>query len=246
MDQNTENIYYKKLYIFHYSSEIPFVAREIEVKKDIHIYEFENISSFFIINELDPVVIIRLDRNHIMVLGGNILKYNSLENQIEILVDDFQDVKQMRLFKRYPASCFVDIKPRDIRKRYGAIIKDISKYGMKIYSKTEFEPKTLVEIDISFGQIMYFLDATVINKDNNGSYFEYGLNVSGADIQSSKELRAFLSHYQEGCVRKIDPSILDKTIDIEYIFEIDEAGNMTKKLESAAAKLENILRRSKR
>ncbi len=236
----------KKFYLFHHSSETAFVAKELEYQENTHKYVLKSMPLFFLFQEFEPIVVIRVDGEHIKVHGGNVLKYDPTEQIIEIIVDDLKGIEQMRLYKRYPASCFVDLKERDSKKRHGAIIKDLSKYGLKIYSKAEIEMYTLVEINISFGQAMYFLDATIMSKNIIGQFNEYGLSVSGSDIQSTKELKNFLIQYQNGCVKKMDLSIFQNGIDIDHIFELDDVGSVSKKLESATAKLESILKRSRR
>ena len=235
----------EKLYMYHYLSEHPIVVFPHAIKGNDNQYILQHFNGVERISNYDPVLIIRIKNYNIKVTGGHIVDRIPSKGIVSIKPDYSNTDLSQRLFKRYPASYYVDIKERESKKRQGGIIKDISKYGMKIYTRSQLEIKKSVEINISYGVAMFFVDATVMNEVWNDSYFEYGLSISPADVQSIRDLRVFSKHYQVGCVKKIDPDVVERSENIDFIFESDEESSMSKMLESAAAKLDTILKRSK-
>ena len=190
----------------HYSGLSPFKSVVLEATENTITIKLAK--EFAVMNFLDgdPVVFGTVSGNEVHIVGCNIIKVNPKEGILQLAIDKVESDAEKRQYERFPVSLYADVRIRDSRKKYLAIIKDISYYGMLVYSKESLEINEQMDIDIYLDKTMIFLKGSVARKDKNPNYFEYGLKITYEDANSLNYVRDYLKRLkesQEDSVRKM-------------------------------------------
>ncbi|MCX7923827.1 MAG: PilZ domain-containing protein [Clostridia bacterium] len=198
--------------IRHYSGVSPFKSIVLDVDEQNYVIHIKLTKDFAIMNFLegDPVVIGYQLEEKVFIFGGNIGNIQPREAVVEIKVDKVEAEAEQRKSERHPVSLYADVRAKDDRKKYLATIKDMSYYGMLIYSKANYEQGQDLEVDIFMDKTMIFLKANIVRKTQNTNYFEYGVGIRYEDSNSLTYMKDYIKRLvesQEQLIRKLKNTI---------------------------------------
>ncbi len=190
----------------HYSGISPFKSIILEANENSVLVKLTK--EFAIMNFLegDPVVFGTEKGDRVIIVGCNIGEIRPKEDIIELKIDKVEEDAQKRQWERFPVSLFADVRSRDSRKKQVATIKDISHYGMLIYSKADYPVNEQVEVDIYMDKSMVFLKANIARKAERKHYFEYGVGILYEDSSSLNFMKEYIKRLmqeQEEAIRKL-------------------------------------------
>jgi hypothetical protein len=146
----------------------------------------ENIVSIHLLKEFvnlnflvdDPVVITYENDKIVSILGGVVETIYATDRKLNIVVDNVTVEAQKRSYERFPISLYADVTQKDKRGRDTVVLKDISEFGLQIFSKADYPLKTELNIDIYMEKKVIFLRTTVVRKEARTNYIEYGLIIN--------------------------------------------------------------------
>ncbi|MCX7745687.1 MAG: PilZ domain-containing protein [Clostridia bacterium] len=185
------------LSIRHYSGVNPF--KSILMEQNEETLSVKLTKDFAIMNFLegDPVVLGFELGNQVYILGCDILKIHAKENYIILKIDKIDSDANKRLYERFPVSIYADVRSRDNKKKCLVTIKDISYYGMMIYSKCEFRASEELFFDIYMDKIMLFLKCAIVRRAERQNFFEYGIRIMYEDVNSMNFMKEYLKRLKE-------------------------------------------------
>jgi hypothetical protein len=192
--------------IRHYSGLSPFKSVVLDIRGDFVTLKLSKDFALMNFLEGDPVVLGYVSSEQVIILGCDIVTIDPKSNTVVVRVDKVDSGANQRQYERYPVSLYADIKNRDSRKKSLATIKDISQYGILIYSKADIDLNTIMDVDIYADKNIIFLRATAIRKISRDSFFEYGMGVIYEDnntIAAIKDYIKKLRQEQEESIRRI-------------------------------------------
>lgn len=192
--------------ISHYSGVNPFKSILLEIKGEQAVVKLTK--EFAVMNFLegDPVVFGYEQDDKVYIYGCNIKSLDLKQSTITLEIDNVDFRENKRQSERFPVSLYADIKTQHSNKKHLATIKDISKFGLLIYSKADIPEGTTLEIDIYTDKNMIFLKANVVRKVKQENYFEYGLNIVYQDNATMSFMENFIERLkleQEKMVRRL-------------------------------------------
>lgn len=126
----------------------------------------------------DPIVITHENNLIINIIGGIIENICLTNRKIDIQIDRVVIESQKRLYERFPVSLYADIIQKNSKKRDIAILKDISSFGIQIYSKVDYPVNSDIDLDIYMEKNVVLLNTTIVRKKNRINYIEYGLSIN--------------------------------------------------------------------
>lgn len=227
-------------YIYHYSFQKPI---KLLISDDIFATQFCNLN---IQNKKarielgDPIVVLCQTETDTKILGGDVNKELEPENSVlGIFWDSKKDYSDLRMYKRYPVSCYCELREHNGKKRVCGLIKNVSTYGFGIYSSENIAANIQLEVCIFVGTRTYFLDACVVHQQLKDNSFKYGLQINYQDVLSVKEIKNFIRTYQEDCIRYVDENLLVYSNSVQFIFDINEMQDTQKKLQTIVHNFEN-------
>jgi hypothetical protein len=163
----------------HYSMIGLFTAVVSEVKERSVIIRLPKECAKATFLEGDPIVTSYEADSKVYIRGGRILNCNRRDELLEYSEDQFDEGSRMRSYERFPVSLYADYRVAEAfgNKKYLALVKDISDYGLMIYSKEpHFKGLTLI-MDIYLPRDILSLNAEIVRKVEHDGYFEYGLKI---------------------------------------------------------------------
>lgn len=191
----------------HYSGLSPFKSIVMSISEDVVTVKLTK--DFAVMNFLegDPVVLCYEINDEVNVYGCNIEKIHIREDIVELSIDkvDLNAVNQ-RYHERFPVSLYADICAKDSRKKQLATIKDLSYYGMLIYSKADVQLNEQLEVDIYMEKTIIFLKGNVVRKVQKENFIEYGLGIvyeDGHSLNFMKDYIKRLKEDQEELIRRL-------------------------------------------
>jgi len=134
-------------------------------------------TSFF---EGDPLVIAYVaDEEKVKITGGRVTEVDMNHEQLVFAEDERDEGVKMRSYERYPVSLYADFRHNGVggNKKYFALVKDISEYGMLIFSDVSLFKGNRLELDIYLNRDILSLSAEVVRKFEYGNHFGYGLRI---------------------------------------------------------------------
>jgi len=126
----------------------------------------------------DPVVITYESDKIVSILGGVIETIYPVDRKLEVKIDKITVEAQRRSYERFPISLYADVTQKDKRGRNTAVLKDISAFGIQMFSKIDYPIKSELSIDIYMEKKVIFLKTTVVRKESKTNYIEYGLAIN--------------------------------------------------------------------
>ncbi|MFZ5990100.1 MAG: PilZ domain-containing protein [Bacillota bacterium] len=183
--------------IRHYSGINPFNSIVVDIDGDA--IRVKLTKDFAIMNFLegDPVVFGIETNGQIHMIGCNITKIDSKEEVVEVVIDKVDTGSDQRRHERFPVSLYADIRTKFSKKKHLAAIKDISYYGMLVYSKSDFTLGEQIEIDIYMEKKMVFLKGDIVRKTESPHYTQYGLRIVYEDINTMNFMKEYLKRLKE-------------------------------------------------
>lgn len=183
--------------ISHYSGLSPFKSVVVDVRGDTVLLRLTK--EFAIMNFLegDPVVF-GIEKGEDVLMGGcNITGLSPRENMVELKVENLEVGTERRQCERYPVSLYADVKTRNCKKKQLAIIKNISCYGMLIYSKGDFLAGEQLEVDIYMDKTVVHLKTNITRKEQGRHYFEYGLEILYENRNSLNFMKDYIKRLEQ-------------------------------------------------
>jgi len=127
----------------------------------------------------DPLVIAYETSNINGIRGARIVDFKRNEELLSFSEDTFDEGAKMRAHNRFPVSLYADyrvIEERTNKKNF-ALVKDISEYGLMVYSTENHYKGMSMNMDIYLTRDILSLTAVIVRKEEHGSYYEYGLKI---------------------------------------------------------------------
>ncbi len=127
----------------------------------------------------DPLVVAYETGSFTGIKGARIIDFNRSEELLAFSEDTYDEGVKMRSYSRFPVSLYADyrvIEEYTNKKNY-ALVKDISEYGLLVYSSDNHLKGMKMNIDIYLTRDILSLTAVIVRKVEHGSYNEYGLKI---------------------------------------------------------------------
>lgn len=181
----------------HYSSIKSFQSTVVEIQQDK--IEIQLAKDFILMGFLigDPIVLGIEKDQKMHVIGCDINKIKSKEKRLELIVDKTEEEASQRRYQRVPVSLYSDLRSKFENKKCLGLIKDISHYGMLIYSKADFKVAEKIEIDIYMDKRMIFLKAEIMRKISKESYIQYGMRIIYEDVKAMHSMQEYLKEQEQ-------------------------------------------------
>ncbi len=127
----------------------------------------------------DPLVVAYGNDENVRIVGARISEYRKTEEILAYKEDDPGEDARMRSYERYPVSLYADyrIVEEQGRKKCFALVKDISEYGVLIYSNESHFKGLRLAMDIYLTRDILSLTAEIVRKVEHKGYYEYGLKI---------------------------------------------------------------------
>lgn len=233
-----------KVVLFHYSSSKTIEGSILDIRNDCFTIKLELGNMSEKIRVGDPLVIIyRTDMISHQLKGCYAVEVQASNGVIAVKLDMDFIIPNQRLYDRLPVSIRADIKDVMKSKRYGGVIKDISKNGLLLYCNGKMELNSRVDINIFYENVIIFVKAEVVRIHDNPHFDCYGLNIPLDDLLSSKNLHK--------CLKKVCESYMKKFIeDFDAVESFDKyespnevsGRNVEQLLNKSIVKLNEILK----
>lgn len=127
----------------------------------------------------DPLVVAYENGNSAEIKGGRIIEFNILDGMLAFSEDTYDEGVIMRSYNRFPVSLYADYRVTNgyANKKGYALVKDISQYGLLVYSSDNQVKGINITIDIFLTRNILSLTAEIVRKVEHDDYFEYGLKI---------------------------------------------------------------------
>jgi hypothetical protein len=132
----------------------------------------------------DPIVLGYESGDGTCFLGGNILAAVTNEGFAVVKIDKITNCENRRTRERFPVSLYADIVVHNAKSKDTVIMKNLSVYGMLVYSKSHFALNQSVEIHVYTEKDVVFIKGIILRKSQGQSYNEYGIRILYEDMKS--------------------------------------------------------------
>ncbi|HEY9060005.1 MAG TPA: PilZ domain-containing protein [Pseudobacteroides sp.] len=187
----------KIVLISHYSAVKPFRCDIIDASDSSITLRLTKQFSILNFLEGDPAVIMIKEQNNLINIGCNVTSIDSKANIIKLRIDTIEPGSEMRLHERKPVSLYADVRQKGKDKKYIAVIKDISAFGIKIYSKESFYVNDILQIDLYMQQKIIFLKAVILRKIPHKDFFEYGMRIEYESYETLNFIQTYIKNLSE-------------------------------------------------
>lgn len=187
----------KIVLVSHYSAVKPFRCDIIDASDSSITLRLTKQFSILNFLEGDPAVIMIKEQNNIINIGCNVTSIESKANIIKLRIDTIEPGSELRLHERKPVSLYADVRKKGKDKKYIAIIKDISAFGLKIYSKESFYVNDVLQIDLYMQQKIIFLKAVILRKIPHKDFFEYGMRIEYESYETLNFIQTYIKSLSE-------------------------------------------------
>jgi hypothetical protein len=111
---------------------------------------------------------------------------------------------RLRSYERFPVSLYADYRVVETmsNRKYFALVKDISDYGLMVYSKEEHFKGHKLNMDIYLSRDILSLTAEIVRKVDRGDYYEYGLKIRHNGPVVFNQIKNFVRKEQEELIGK--------------------------------------------
>ncbi|TYQ16081.1 UNVERIFIED_CONTAM: PilZ domain-containing protein [Acetivibrio alkalicellulosi] len=183
--------------IRHYSGINPFRSIVISITENIIKIKLTGDFAVFNFFEGDPIVFGIEKSGETHMVGCNIVTIDNKAGSIDLRIDKTERDADLRRHERFPVSLYSDIRTRYAKKKHLGIIKDISFFGMLIYSKSDFEIGDNIEIDIYMEKKVLFLKGDIVRKTQEEKYIQYGIRITYEDANAMNFMKDYLRKQKE-------------------------------------------------
>lgn len=127
----------------------------------------------------DPLVVAYEAGNSAEIKGGMIIDFNRQDELLAFSEDTYDDGARMRSYNRFPVSLYADYRVIEeyVNKKRFALVKDISEYGLLVYSNENHFKGMKMSLDIYLTRDILSLTAEIVRKVEHNGYYEYGLKI---------------------------------------------------------------------
>ncbi len=127
----------------------------------------------------DPLVVAYETGNSAQIKGGMIIDFNRQNELLAFSEDTYDEGMRMRSYNRFPVSLYADYRVIEeyVNKKNFALVKDISEYGLLIYSNDNHFKGMNMSLDIYLTRDILSLTAEIVRKVEHEGYYEYGLKI---------------------------------------------------------------------
>lgn len=127
----------------------------------------------------DPIVAAYETGPDAEITGGRVTDFIRSEELLIYEEDVPDEGSKMRAYKRFPVSLYADYRVNEAQdnKKYFALVKDISDYGLMIYSRLSHFKGLSLLLDIFLTRDILSLTAEIVRKVEHDGYFEYGMKI---------------------------------------------------------------------
>lgn len=127
----------------------------------------------------DPLAIAYENDENARIVGARIFEYRKAQEVLAYIEDDPGEGAKMRSYERFPVSLYADYRiiEEQGRRKCFALVKDISEYGVLIYSNESHFKGLKLAMDIYLTRDILSLTAEIVRKVEHEGYFEYGLKI---------------------------------------------------------------------
>lgn len=193
------------VFICHYSGLNPFKCIVVEADNDVIVGKLVKEFAAMSFIKGDPAVIGFEKDSEMVIMGCIITGIEIRQNIAEIKIDSLEPGAEQRQWERFPVSLYADVRLDGSRKKELVTIKDISCYGMLIFSEADLPKNVKLDIDIYMEKKIFFLKTNIARKVKNEYYYEYGVGIVYEDSSSLNIMRDYvqrLKKEQEDLIRK--------------------------------------------
>jgi len=187
----------KVVLVSHYSAVKPFRCDIIDSTESSITLRLSRQLPILNFLEGDPAVITIKEQNSVIKIGCNVTSIDSRKNIVVFQIDTIEPGSELRLHERKPVSLYADIRKRGKDKKHLATIKDISIFGLKIYTKESFSVNDILEIDMYMQPKVIFLKAVILRKKSHEDFFEYGLRIEYERFETLNFIKDYIKGLSE-------------------------------------------------
>lgn len=156
----------------------------------------------------DPVVCgMDYGGGKILIQSCAVKKINIGESTMELEIDKKGFSREKRSYERVCTSFYADVRLKTNSKRYRAIVKDISIYGMQIFTQENLSLNQQIDMDVYMGKELVYLKCRIVRKVECDNRFIYGLSI----IYSDNGTRLFMEDYLKR-IKMVKQNALEKAI----------------------------------
>lgn len=154
----------------------------------------------------DPIVTSYETDSRVYIKGGRVLDFNRKEELLVYSEDEPDDGSRMRSYERFPVSLYADYRVVETmgNKKCLALVKDISDYGLLIYSKESHFKGLKLILDIYLTRDILSLTAEIVRKIEYDGYYEYGLKIRHNGPTVFNHIKTFVKKEQDELFNKYE------------------------------------------
>jgi hypothetical protein len=147
--------------------------------------------------EGDPIVVAFEDLENVRIIGGILTKLNIVDELVEFRMDILEYEAKNRIYERFPVSHYMDFRISGTGKKCSGLVKDISYYGLFIFSKEDLYKGQRIDLDIYLVRYIMSLKAEVTRKIQGPMYFEYGMKIIHKGPTAYNHIQNYVRKEQE-------------------------------------------------
>lgn len=127
----------------------------------------------------DPLAVAYEVGNSAEIKGGMIIDFNRQDELLAFSEDTYDEGMRMRSYQRFPVSLYADYRVIEeyVNKKCFALVKDISEYGLLVYSRDDHFKGMKMCLDIYLTRDILSLTAEIVRKVERDGFYEYGLKI---------------------------------------------------------------------
>ncbi len=146
----------------------------------------------------DPLVVAYETGNSAEIKGGRIIDFNRQNELLAFSEDTYDEGMRMRSYNRFPVSLYADYRVIEgyVNNKNFALVKDISEYGLMVYSNNNHFKGTKMNMDIYLTRDVLTLTAEIARKVEHDGYYEYGLKIKHEGPYVFNHIKNFVKKYE--------------------------------------------------
>jgi len=154
----------------------------------------------------DPLVVAYESGYYVGIKGARIIDFNKDEELLTFSEDTLDEGAKMRAHNRFPVSLYADYRVIEeySNKKNFALVKDISEYGLMIYSKDSHYKGMSMNIDIYLTREILSLTAVIVRKVEHEGYYEYGLKIKHEGPYVFNRIRNYINKSEKDLLGKYE------------------------------------------
>ena len=152
----------------------------------------------------DPLVVAYESEGTVEIMGGKLTEFSPNMEQLVFIEDEPEEDMKMRACERFPVSLYADFRLAEGGKKCFALIKDISEYGVMMFSRESFFKGQRLYLDIFLTRDILSLTAEIVRKVEHENCFEYGLIIKHSGPTVFNHIKNLVRKAQQEHILKFD------------------------------------------